>query len=163
MLMPEDSQDMEKSQAGLFRMYLAASDCLVQFEGDGSRDTSITVRVSCRPRDTPTVEAAWVPDTLSFKDLHESPREGQEFCLIPQYHSKTAFNSTRTPTNIRYSIELKQVPLSWLSWDDEIAGTYMSWMKPYQHGLQLRCQTSSMSRFRDHCLPCTPKPVSHNS
>lgn len=120
---------MVTSQSGLLRLYLAASDSLVQFEGDGSRDTSITVRVSCNQGDDgliPIVEAAWVPDTISFKDLQGFPREGQEFILIPQYHSKSAFNSTRTPTNMRYSIESKRDLLSWLVWNHEIAGTFSS-------------------------------------
>lgn len=120
------SQDMVNSQAGLFRLYLAASDCLVQFDGDGSRDTSMTLRVSHGQGDNaphPVVEATWVPDTIRFKDLKDTHREGQEFRLVPQYQSKSAFNSTRSPTNIRYSIESKPDPLPWLSWHDDIAGT----------------------------------------
>ena len=107
-------------------MYLAANECLVPLNGDGIRDTSVTVQVSCRGEENLHVEAEWAPDTLTFKNLNESPIEGQQFFLIPQYHSRNAFSSTRTPSNIRYSIESKNPPLCWLTWDDDVAGKFIS-------------------------------------
>lgn len=118
---------MVASQSGLLRLYLAANDCLLQFDGDGSRDTSITVQVSSRQGFNalnPTVEAAWAPDSLKFKNLQDLLREGHEFTLTPQYHSRSAFNPTRTAARIKYSLNSKQDPLTWLSWNEEIAGKF---------------------------------------
>jgi len=117
-------EDMLVGQLGLMRLYLAASDCLVSCENH-PRDTSITVRVyhdhrSHVPR--PVVEAAWIADSITFKNLNETPREGQEFAIIPQYQSNSAFGSSRFPSNIRYTIESQNTPLSWLVWDDRVAG-----------------------------------------
>ena len=120
---PED--DLLRAHFGLLRLYLTTSDCLVQHGGDPSRDTSVTVRV-CRDQEScvpyPAADAAWVPDFLCFKDLNEFPREGQEFVIIPQYISNSTFRSAHFPTNVTYHIESKSTSLSWLSWDDRIAG-----------------------------------------
>ena len=116
---------MAKAQLGLLRLYLAANDCLVPYRRDDSRDTSITVRVYCDRKPSmpsPIVEAAWAPDTIMFKDLHESPCEGEEISIIPQYQSNSAFGATRFPTNVSYIISSAHHPLTWLNWNDEIAG-----------------------------------------
>ena len=115
-----------KATSGFLRLYLMATDALVQHHGDGSRDTSITVRVRCdpsSPRSYPVVDAAWVPDSIIFEGLDESAVEGQSFCVIPRYYSKSAFRPTCLPKNIKYSIESEsQHSLSWLAWDDGLAG-----------------------------------------
>ena len=116
-----------KSESGFLRLYLVATDALVQHHEDESRDTSITIRMRCdalSPRPCPAVDAAWVPDFLVFEGLDESPLEGQSFSVIPRYCSKSAFRPTQFPKNVRYSIESESqhYSLSWLVWDDEIAG-----------------------------------------
>ena len=117
--------DMAKAQLGLLQLYLATNDCLVPYRMDDSRDTSITVRVYCDRNSavpSPIVEAAWVPDTIMFKDLHDSPCEGEEFSIIPQYQSNSAFGAARLSTNISYIISSPHHPLTWLTWDDNTAG-----------------------------------------
>ncbi|MCJ1460142.1 hypothetical protein MMC28_010521 [Mycoblastus sanguinarius] len=114
----------ENALSGLLRIYLAASDCLVRFNGDSLRDTSITVRVhSYPPLSVPqlAVEAAWAPDAILFENLDEFPREGQEFLITPQYQSNSAFQYPSSPI-IRYSIDLPHSEVAWLVWDDDIAG-----------------------------------------
>ena len=115
-----------KATSGFLRLYLMATDALVQHHGDGSRDTSITVRVRCdplSPRSHPVVDAAWVPDSIIFEGLDESAFEGQSFCIVPKYYSKSAFRPTCLPKNVKYSIESEsQHSLSWLAWDDGLAG-----------------------------------------
>lgn len=120
-------ENAAKAKSGFLRLYLMASDALVQYHEDGSRDTSITIRVHCdplSPRSDPVVDAAWVPDSLMFESLDEFPIEGQSFSIIPKYYSKSAFRLTRFPKNVKYSIgsESRHSPLSWLVWDDEISG-----------------------------------------
>lgn len=116
-----------KAKSGLLRLYLIATDALVQHQGDGSRDTSITIRMRCDPfalRSHPVVDAAWVPDSLMFEGLNEHPLEGQTFSIVPRYYSKSAFRPTHFPKNVRYSVESepRHSPLPWLVWDNEIAG-----------------------------------------
>lgn len=120
-------EDTAKAKSGLLRLYLIATDALVHYHEDGSRDTSITVRVRCDPlssRTFPVVDAAWVPDSLIFESLNEFPVEGQDFFLVPRYYSKSVFRPTHFPKNVAYSIESgsQHSPPSWLVWDDQIAG-----------------------------------------
>ena len=116
-----------KAKTGFLRLYLVATDSLVQHQEDSPRDTSITIRMRCDPlsqRPYPVVDAAWVPDSLTFEGLDESPLEGQLFSVVPRYCSKSAFRPTRFPKDVKYSLESesRQSSLSWLVWDDEIAG-----------------------------------------
>ena len=115
-----------KARAGFLRLYLVATDALVQHHEDSSRDTSITIRMRCDPlslRPYPVVDAAWVPDFLIFEGLDESPLEGQSFSVVPRYCSESAFRPTRFPENVKYTVESdSRHSLSWLVWDDEIAG-----------------------------------------
>ena len=115
-----------KARSGFLRLYLVATDALVQHHEDSSRDTSITIRMRCdalSPRPYPVVDAAWVPDFLIFEDLDEYPLEGQRFSVVPRYCSESAFRPTRFPENVKYSVESEsRHSLSWLVWDDEIAG-----------------------------------------
>ena len=116
--------DMLRGQLGLMRLYLAATDYLVPYD-DHHRDTSITVRVYHNNESSvhnPIAEAAWVPDSLLFKDLNPSPCEGQEIFIVPQYQSKSAFGSKNYLSNVRYELESQQTLLSWLRWDNKIAG-----------------------------------------
>lgn len=120
-------ENTSKAKSGFLRLYLIATDALVQYHEDGSRDTSITVRVCCHPFSLgsyPIVDAAWVPDSLLFEGLDEFPLEGQTFSIVPRYYSKSAFRPTHFPKNVKYSIESesRHSPLSWLVWDDEIVG-----------------------------------------
>ena len=120
-------ENKAKAKSGFLRLYLIATDALVQYHEHGSRDTSVTVRVRSDPsssRSYPVVDAAWVPDSLMFEGLDQSPREGQSFSIVPRYYSKSAFRPTCFPKNVKYSIESESPhsPLSWLVWDDEIAG-----------------------------------------
>ena len=117
-------EDMTRPQNGLVQLYLAAIDWLVPYESY-LRDTSITVRVhhdqgSSTPY--PIVDAAWVPDYITFKGLNEAHNEGQEIFILPQYQSNSAFGFTRSPTKVRYAIESEDSQLSWLVWDDVING-----------------------------------------
>ena len=121
-------ENVAKAKSGFLRLYLIATDALIQYREDGPRDTSITIRMRCDSpslRPYPVVDAAWVPDSLLFEGLNELPLEGQTFTIIPRYCSKSAFRPTRFPNNVKYTIEseLRYSPLlSWLIWDDEIAG-----------------------------------------
>ena len=120
-------ENTAKAKSGFLRLYLIATDALVQHQEDGSRDTSITVRMRCDPfslRSHPVVDAAWVPDSLMFEGLDEHPLEGQNFSIVPRYCSKSAFRPTHFPKNVKYSVESesRDSPLSWLVWDNEIAG-----------------------------------------
>ena len=118
-------QDMAKAQMGLFSLYLAANECLVKYNMDDSRDTSITLRVYCdrsSPTPSPIVEAAWVPDTIHFENLSESLYEGEELCIVPQYKSNAVFGAACSAKNIRYIISSAHHQLSWLNWSNEIAG-----------------------------------------
>lgn len=120
-------ENVAKAKSGFLQLYLIATDALVQYHEDDSHDTSITVRVRCdpsSPRSHPVVDAAWVPDSLIFEALDEFPVEGQSFSMIPRYYSRSAFRPTHFPKNVKYSIESesRHYPLSWLVWDEEIAG-----------------------------------------
>ena len=119
-------ENAAKATSGFLRLYLMATDALVQHHGDGSRDTSITVRVRCdslSPMSYPVVDAAWVPDSIIFEGLDESAIEGRSFCIVPKYYSKSAFRPTCLPKNVKYSIESEsRHSLSWLAWDDGVAG-----------------------------------------
>ena len=120
-------EDAAKAKSGFLQLYLVATDALVQYQENGSHDTSITIRMRCDPlslRPYPVVDAAWVPDSLLFEGLDEFPLEGQTFSIVPKYYSKSAFRPTHFPDNVKYSIEpeSRHSPLSWLVWDDEIAG-----------------------------------------
>ena len=118
-------QDMPKAQMGLFSLYLAANECLVKYNMDNSRDTSITLRVYCDPSSptpSPIVEAAWVPDTLHFENPSESLYEGEELCIMPQYKSNAAFGAAGFAKNVRYIISSAYHQLSWLNWSNEVAG-----------------------------------------
>ena len=115
-----------KARSGFLRLYLVATDALVQHHEDSSRDTSITIRMRCdplSPRPYPVVDAAWVPDFLIFEGLDEFPLEGQRFSIVPRYYSESTFRPNRFPENVKYSVESEsRHSLSWLVWDDEIAG-----------------------------------------
>lgn len=120
-------ENTAKAKSGLLRLYLVATDSLVQYHEDDPHDTSITIRMRCDPmsrRSCPIVDAAWVPDSLTFEGLDESPLEGQLFSVLPRYCSRSAFRPTRFPKNVKYSLESesRQSSFSWLVWDDEIAG-----------------------------------------
>lgn len=127
LLYPTQEDIRVRAQLGLIRLYLVASDCLIRYNGPHSRDTSITVRVhhdTRTPTPYPFVQAAWVPDSIVFDDLDETqlPREGQEFTIVPRYQCNSAFASTRFPANVKYSIGSQYTSLSWLTWDDRLAG-----------------------------------------
>ena len=120
-------ENAAKARSGFLRLFLVTTDALVQHHEDSSRDTSITIRMRCdpqSPRPYPVVDAAWVPDFLMFEGLDESPLEGQCLSVVPKYCSKSAFRPNPFLKNIKYSIEseMRNSPLSWLVWDDEIAG-----------------------------------------
>lgn len=120
-------ENAAKAKSGLLRLYLVANDVLVQHHENSSRDTSITVRMRCDPFSLPpypSVDAAWVPDSLTFEGLDEVTIEGQSLSIVPRYYSKSAFRPTRFPKNVKYSIESesRRSSLSWLVWKNEIAG-----------------------------------------
>lgn len=150
-------ESMAKAQSGFLRLYLIATDALVKHHGDGSRDTSITVRVRCdpsSPRSHPVVDALWVPDSLVFEGFNEFPVEGQSFAIVPRYYSKSPFRSTHFPKNVRYSIESesRHFPLSWLAWDDKIAGfkgivPFYSEVDSYGRRIANTCRDPSESIF----------------
>ena len=121
------NESAAKAKSGFLRLYLVATDALVQYQEDGSRDTSITIRMRYDPsslRAYPVVDAAWVPDSLLFEGLDECPQEGQRFSIVPKYYSKSAFRPTRFPENVKYSIESEEWHSgpSWLVWNDKMAG-----------------------------------------
>ena len=118
-------EDIAKSRMGLFPLYMAANDSLVNYNMDEFRDTSITVRVYCDPNSmtpSPIVEAAWIPDTIHFENLSDSLKEGEEFSIVPRYQRNAAFGAARFPENISYIISSTTHQLSWLSWSNELGG-----------------------------------------
>ena len=135
-----------RDQLGLMRLYLAAIDCLVPHDSR-YRDTSVTVRVYHNNKyyvHNPVVEAVWAPDSLLFKDLDGTPREGQEIFIVPQYHSNSAFGSKHCLSNIRYILESQQSLLSWLRWDNEIAG--------FRGVVPMRAEVRSKDRHSDNIV-----------
>ena len=141
-------ENMAKAKSGFLRLYLIATDAWVQYYEDGPRDTSITIRVRCDPlslRTHPVVDAAWVPDSLTFEGLDEFPLEGQSFSIIPRYHSKSAFRLAHFPKNVKYSIESESWDSLWLVWDNEIAGfkgivPFYSEVNGYDHHRTSTCR-----------------------
>ena len=118
-------QDMAKAGMGLFSLYLAANEYLVEYTMDDSRDTSITLRVYCDPSSStpsPIVEAAWVPDTIHFQYPSESLYEGEEIFIVPQYKSNAAFGAACSAKNVRYIVSSGHHQLSWLNWSNEVSG-----------------------------------------
>lgn len=106
-------------------LYLVSCDCLMSFEGDRAGDTAVEISVHyCDPssgripRGTVN-EAAWIPDLLSFNDIREFQREGQELIIIPRYHGNAAFTANLTRTNVEFFVESSQ---QWLWWDEDIGG-----------------------------------------
>lgn len=109
----------------LVPLFLASCDCLVGFEGNGDEDTAVEIFVhNCGPAKCisppgPVNEAAWIPDILSFNEINQIQREGQELIIIPHYCGNAAFTADVTRTNIQFSIESAE---TWLVWDENISG-----------------------------------------
>ena len=110
----------------LLPLYLISCDCLMGFEGDRAGDTAVEIRVRyCEPYSGeiplgPVVyEAVWIPDLLSFNEIHEIHREGQELRIIPRYGGNAAFNANFTPIRVDFFVESAQ---PWLWWDEGICG-----------------------------------------
>lgn len=156
LLYPTQEDIRVRAQLGLIRLYLVASDCLIRYNGPHSRDTSITVRVhhdTRTPTPYPFVQAAWVPDSIVFDDLDETqlPREGQEFTVVPQYQCNAAFASARFPANVKYSIGSQYTSLSWLTWDDRLAG-FKGIVPMYSVALSGDYSESLFARNRTICI-----------
>jgi hypothetical protein len=120
---------VEKSQMRdfmmLFPVYLFACDCLMDVEGDRVGDTAVEIclyyyhpSMHSVPHG-PLNEAAWIPDMLSFDEINDIQREGQELIIIPHYRGNRAFTSHITNASVHYSVESSQ---PWLSWDKSISG-----------------------------------------
>lgn len=109
----------------LLPLYLISCDCFMDFEGDGVGDTAVGVRLSYRDPSThsvafgPVNDIAWVPDMLTFNDIHEIQREGQELIIIPRYNGNAAHTTPLTHNKVHFAIESSQ---PWLSWDKSISG-----------------------------------------
>ena len=109
----------------LLPLFLISCDCLMGFEGDNVGDAAVDICVHyCGPSNCtrllgPVNEAAWIPDMLSFNDINQIQREGQELIIIPRYCGNAAFTAGITPTNIQFLIES---PEPWLVWDKSISG-----------------------------------------
>ncbi|KAK0510722.1 hypothetical protein JMJ35_007154 [Cladonia borealis] len=152
--------DMSKARMGLFSLYLAANECLVKYNMDDSRDTSITLRVYCDPSSStpsPIVEAAWVPDTIHFENLGESLYEGEEFSIVPQYQSNAAFGAAFSAKNVRYVVSSAHHQLSWLNWSNEIAG-FKGVVPRFSEVPQDEDQTESRGRDFVPTFPGIPQP-----
>ena len=156
--------DMARARMGLFSLYLAANECLVKYNRDDSRDTSITLRVYCDPSSSapsPIVEAAWVPDTIRFENLSESLYEGEELSIVPRYQSNAAFGAACSARNVRYIVSSAHYQLSWLNWNDEIAG-FKGIVPMFSELAQNKEQTESqrsdfVPTFRERPLPTNEK------
>lgn len=115
------TQDFE----ALIPLFLVSRDCLMGFEGESLGDTAvdICVRYCDSSNDVypirPTTEAAWIPDMLSFNEINQFQREGEELIIVPCYCGNAAFAANITRTDIQYSIE---PPEPWLTWDESISG-----------------------------------------
>ena len=156
--------DMAKARMGLFSLYLAANECLVRYNMDDSRDTSITLRIYCDPSSSspsPIVEAAWVPDTIHFENLSESLYEGEEFSIVPQYQSNAAFGAACSAKNVRYIVSSAHHLLSWLNWSNEIAG--FKGIVPIFSKMPQNKQTESRRRDFVPNFPGIPLPRNENN
>ena len=154
--------DMAKARLGLFSLYLAANECLVKYNMDDSRDTSITLRVYCDPSSStpsPIVEAAWVPDTIHFENLSETLFEGEEFSIVPHYQSNAAFGAAFSAENVRYVVSSAHHQLSWLDWSNEIGG-FKGVVPRFSELHQDEEQTESQGRDFVPTFPKIPKPRS---
>lgn len=109
----------------LLPLYLRTCDYLMRTNGERHQDTAIEV---CARYEQPifrtippriVAEAAWIPDTLSFEEVHKTYREGHELVIIPHYCSNSVFRPEVSHRNIRYSLGSSQ---SWLEWDESISG-----------------------------------------
>lgn len=109
----------------LLPLFLVSCDCLMGFEGDSVGDTAVDICVHyCDPSHDifprgPINEAAWIPDMLSFNEINQLQREGQELTIIPRYCGNAAFTADITRTDIQYFVES---PEPWLVWDESISG-----------------------------------------
>ena len=153
------NENAAKAKSGFLQLYLVATDALVQYQENGLHDTSITIRMRCDPsslRPYPIVDAAWVPDSLLFEGLDEFPLEGQIFSIVPKYYSKSAFRPTDFPDNVKYSIEpeSRHYSLSWLLWDDDIAG--FKGIVPFYSEAR-SCEKRAAASGRESC-----KSISHS-
>lgn len=115
------TQDFE----ALIPFFLVSCDCLMGLEGESLEDTAvdICVRYCDSSNDMypigPAIEAAWIPDMLSFNKINQFQREGEELIIIPCYCGNAGFAANITRTDIQYSIE---PPEPWLMWDESISG-----------------------------------------
>lgn len=154
--------DMAKARMGLFSLYLAANECLVKYNMDDSRDTSITLRVYCDPSSStpsPIVEAAWVPDTIHLENLNESLYEGEEISIVPRYQNNAALGAAFSAKNVRYVVSSAHHQLSWLNWSNEIAG-FKGIVPRFSEMPQNKEQTES--RRRDFVLTFPGIPLPRN-
>ena len=109
----------------LLPLFLVSCDCLMGFEGDSVGDTAVDICIRyCDLSNNifpmgPVNEAAWIPDMLSFNEIKQFQREGQELVIIPRYCGNAAFTANITRTDVQYSIES---PEPWLTWDKSISG-----------------------------------------
>ena len=154
--------DMAKARMGLFSLYLAANECLIKYNMDDSRDTSITLRVYGDPSSStpsPIVEAAWAPDTIHFENLTESLFEGEEFSIVPHYQSNAAFGAAFSAKNVRYVVSSAHHQLSWLGWSNEIGG-FKGVVPRFSEMHQDEEQTESQGRDFVPTSPKIPQPRS---
>ena len=116
------SPDSRKSMASLIRLHLKSTDSLMHSERADGRDTLLAIRVkfdSLSFVNGPTIESAWVPDTILFNSLRPELFEEEDLLIVPRYVSHGVFSQANLAENVVYAVE--NCP-HWLSWDDVVKG-----------------------------------------
>ena len=127
-LKPLEQRSADDTTQGAMRLlpiYLSTCDRFMNSDDGDSQDT--IVEVSMRAQDhshvnlsfLPVIEVAWIPDLVSFEQVSEYHREGEELRIIPQYRSNNVFANEPSDTSVHYSVTSAQ---KWLIWDQSISG-----------------------------------------
>lgn len=109
----------------LIDLYLAKSDCLIINNPDYPHYGAIDVLVryskpeAVSPSLTPSIEAGWYPEYLTFTGLDFRPHEAQELTIIPHYCSSSLSGTLGCHAETKFYLE---PPISWLEWDGRISG-----------------------------------------
>ncbi|KAL8953762.1 MAG: hypothetical protein Q9222_000379 [Ikaeria aurantiellina] len=104
----------------LLMLYLWSRDCLVDLPFDDSKHTAIDVDFRCSLQPTAilppmtAVEAAWIPDYLSFETLSILPHEGDDIIIKPHYCPNVRRAPDGPYMQVTFSLDPKH---SWLNWD----------------------------------------------
>lgn len=109
----------------LLSLYLTTCDYVMKIEDTSLHDAAIEIGAHYEKPAFRTIppglvfEAVWIPKLLSFEQVREIYREGQEIIIVPHYNAGTTFTADECRQNIYYTIGSAQ---EWLKWDNNILG-----------------------------------------